>query len=47
MHGPITKDHSKVNSVVKRVYGVFKAYQKGAYDEARKKTWAKNNARLP
>lgn len=37
-HGPITKNHSKLNSAVKRVYGVFKGFQKGQYDICRQRT---------
>ena len=40
-HGAITANHSRVNSVVKRVYGVFKAYKKGKYDNAREKALRK------
>jgi len=36
-HGPIVDSPSSVNSVVKRLYGVFKALEKGVYDSQRKK----------
>lgn len=36
-HGPITDNHSILNSAVKRIYGIMKREKQGLYEDARKK----------
>ena len=45
LHGPIDDpdNHTRINSVVKRVYGVFKGFQKGVYDNVRATEFEKIN----